>query len=411
MENSLFSNMKYRSGLLTLLLAGSLYSSAQNTWTQKADIGAGPRTSAVGFSIGTGGYIGTGYDSTSFRRNFWLYNPASNVWTQVASLGGSTGSGLSRDLASAFVIGTKAYVGLGQGGNPFLGDLWEYNGGNDTWTQKADFGGSPRRGAVAFTIGSKGYIGTGQDATGLKKDLWEYDPASNTWTQKANFGGTGRKLAVGFSIGTKGYIGTGDDGASRNDFWSYDQASNTWSQIANFGGTPRNGSVAFVVNGKAYVGTGYDNSLVNKNDFWEYTPWSNSWMQVANFSGSARANATAFSIGTKGYVGGGYDGSTKTDFWEFSAPVGIEEAGSEYSFGIYPNPLHTSATVNIQPSLKASAHNVFLMYDLHGKKVREVELDGSEMKIERGDLTEGVYLYHVYSNSKSVAAGKIVVVD
>ena len=43
------------------------------------------------------------------------------------------------------------------------------------------------------------------------KDFWEYDPIANTWTQKADFGGTARAVAVGFSIGSKGYIGTGFD--------------------------------------------------------------------------------------------------------------------------------------------------------------------------------------------------------
>ena len=47
----------------------------------------------------------------------------------------------------------------------------------------------------------------------FRKDFWEYDPAANTWTQKADFGGTARYYAVGFSIGSKGYIGTGWDGS------------------------------------------------------------------------------------------------------------------------------------------------------------------------------------------------------
>ena len=57
------------------------------------------------------------------------------------------------------------------------------------------------------------------------KDFWEYDPALNTWTQKADYGGTGRKNAVGFYIGSKGYIGTGWDGMGDSydkDFWEYD---------------------------------------------------------------------------------------------------------------------------------------------------------------------------------------------
>jgi N-acetylneuraminic acid mutarotase len=83
----------------------------------------------------------------------------------------------------------------------------------DTWTQKADFGGTARFYSVGFSIGSKGYLGTGTDYNGSdynnNKDFWEYDPEANTWTQKADFGGTGRFGAVGFTIGSKGYLGTG----------------------------------------------------------------------------------------------------------------------------------------------------------------------------------------------------------
>ena len=36
------------------------YDPVANTWTQKADFGGAARDSAVGFSIGSKGYIGTG---------------------------------------------------------------------------------------------------------------------------------------------------------------------------------------------------------------------------------------------------------------------------------------------------------------------------------------------------------------
>src|SRR5215831_7362116 len=104
----------------------------------------------------------------------------------------------------------------------------------NTWTQKADFGESARRGATGFSIGSKGYIGTGTVANGSsKRDFWEYDPDLNTWTQKADFGGIAREGAVGFSIGSKGYLGTGnygtDGGIYTKDFWEYDPDLNTWT--------------------------------------------------------------------------------------------------------------------------------------------------------------------------------------
>src|SRR5215470_9056364 len=79
----------------------------------------------------------------------------------------------------------------------------------NTWTKKANFGGTSRDAAVGFSIGSKGYIGTGYDDGGDRSDFWEYDPSSDVWTQKANFGGKARECAIAFSIGSKGYIGTG----------------------------------------------------------------------------------------------------------------------------------------------------------------------------------------------------------
>src|SRR6266550_230039 len=102
----------------------------------------------------------------------------------------------------------------------------------DTWTQKADFGGTERSSAVGFSIDSKGYIGTGTPFCITTKDFWEYDPATDAWTQKADLGGSERSSAVGFSIGSKGYIGTGQDCVSggQRDFWEYDPVTNAWIQ-------------------------------------------------------------------------------------------------------------------------------------------------------------------------------------
>jgi len=45
-------------------------------WAQKTDLGGTARNEAVGFSIGSKGYIGTGNVSnngTSFSKDFWEY--------------------------------------------------------------------------------------------------------------------------------------------------------------------------------------------------------------------------------------------------------------------------------------------------------------------------------------------------
>src|SRR5213596_1743906 len=135
----------------------------------------------------------------------------------------------------------------------------------DTWTQKADFGGVTRAGATGLSVGSKGYIGLGANIQHYK-DFWEYDPDANTWTQKADFGGHGRLYAVGFTIAGKGYVGTGQSGSFPNytyykDFWEFDPIQNTWTRKANFGGTARYGAAGFSIDSKGYLGTGVDASL------------------------------------------------------------------------------------------------------------------------------------------------------
>jgi hypothetical protein len=292
-------------------------------WVQKANFGGAARYRAVGFSIGSKGYMGTGFtgfDVSSVKNDFWEYDPTGNSWTQKANFGGGV-----RANAVGFSIGSKGYIGTGSNSG-FKNDFWEYDPTSNTWTQKANFGGTARILAVGFSIGSKGYIGTGN-----KDDFWEYDPIGNTWTQKANFGGTARYEAVGFSIGSKGYIGTGTDGEAKNDFWEYDPIGNTWTQKANFGGKARDGAIGFSIGSKGYIGSGYGDGM--KNDFWEYDPTANKWTQKANFGSIACYAAVGFSIDSKGYIGTGYEGEFKNDFWEYdpASPINITQQGNVFN--------------------------------------------------------------------------------
>jgi hypothetical protein len=240
---------------------------AADTWTQKANLVGTARFAAIGFSIGSKGYIGTGFDG-SYSKDFWEYDPVVNTWTQKADFGGGV-----RSDAVGFSIGTKGYVGTGYDSSSYGKDFWEYDPAVNTWTQKADFAGTARHRAVGFSIGSKGYIGTGYDVLdSYKKDFWEFDPAVNTWVQKADFGGTARYGSVGFSIESKGYIGTGNTGSYSKDFWKYDPAANTWVQKADFGGTDRSQAIGFSVGNKGYIGGGQDFLGSYKKDFLEYEP-------------------------------------------------------------------------------------------------------------------------------------------
>ncbi len=280
----------------------------------KADFGGTGRYGAVGFSIGNKGYIGTGYNGSTYFKDFWEYDLNANTWTQKAEFGGNT-----RFSAVAFAIGDKGYIGTGNDGSTALKDFWEYDPNANTWTQKAEFGGNTRFSAVAFAIGDKGYIGTGNDGSTALKDFWEYDPNANTWTQKAEFGEDKRYGAVALVIGNKGYVGTGFNGTTvYKDFWEYDPDTNTWEQKTDFGGEPRFAAVSFSFGNTGYIGTGINGSIYYK-DFWEYDSINNTWTRKSNFEGTERYGAVGFAIGNKGYVGTGADQQTGyKDFFEYN---------------------------------------------------------------------------------------------
>ncbi|MBL4657939.1 MAG: hypothetical protein JKX73_08065, partial [Flavobacteriales bacterium] len=292
---------------LSLIFSSESKVYAQCSWTQKANFGPGNTTSATGFSVGSKGYIGTGY-GTFWKKDLWEYDPATDSWSQKADFGG-----IARVDAVAFTIGSKGYIGTGRQNTTKFKDFWEYDPASNTWTQKAFFGGVERQTAVGFSIGNKGYIGTGSN-NGQLQDFWEYDPAADAWTQKADFGGTARYGAVGFGIGTKGYLGTGIDPFDKNDFWEYDPATDTWTQKATFGGATRHYAVGFSMGSFGYISTGQKGATRYK-DFWKYDPALDTWTQKFDFGGTQRESAVGFSIGSKAYIGTG--GSGSQDFWEW----------------------------------------------------------------------------------------------
>ncbi len=332
-----------------------------NNWIKKTNFGGTGREAAVGFSIANKGYIGTGWDGTPFKNDFWEFDPASNAWTQKQNF-----SGTARYAAVGFSIANKGYIGTGNDGS-YKNDFWEYDPQTNAWTQKTSFGGTAREYAVGFSIGNKGYIGTGWDQSSAKTDFWEYDPVTDAWTPKTNFTGTARYHAVGFSIANKGYIGTGWDGSFKNDFWEYDPQTDAWTQKISFGGTARDRAVGFSVGNKGYIGTGVDQSSV-KTDFWEYDPVTDAWTQKTNFGGTARYRAVGFSVGNKGYIGTGIDGllsfAWKNDFWEYTTqPFNAATYTSAHVNLSHANISDGIWTKTVYNEIKSNIGNVTILYN------------------------------------------------
>jgi hypothetical protein len=95
-----------------------------NAWSRKADIGINSLlNSAVSFSIGTNGYAGTGGLGNDVRSDFWRYNSLTNVWSKKIDFAGGARYG-----ACAFSIGSRGYIVTGYTGvgGSYKNDAWEY---------------------------------------------------------------------------------------------------------------------------------------------------------------------------------------------------------------------------------------------------------------------------------------------
>lgn len=157
------------------------YDPVSDQWTQKADFDGERRYNAVAFALGGKGYIGTGELST-IKKDLWEYDPSSDQWTQKADFGGGI-----RTEAVAFVVNEQAYAGTGKNNSTGDGlkDFWKYDHTNNIWTQVTDyFGGDvlfsgdngQREGAISFVIGGKAYVGLGDGYIHSNSDIWQYTP-------------------------------------------------------------------------------------------------------------------------------------------------------------------------------------------------------------------------------------------
>lgn len=395
--------------LLLICSLGFSNTYAQGAWAVKDSANGAPRSVASSFVLNGEGYILGGLDNDGFRRKVYSYSFWADDWDDELSIGGLSGDGLDRGSACSFAINNKGYICLGQGEtNPFFGDLWEYDPNTETWTQKANFIGSPRRQAVSFVLNNLAYIGTGIDANGLQKDMYRYDPATNIWTQLNDFSGTARKEAVGFSMGNQGYIGTGDDGVMRNDFWQYQPSSDTWIEKAPLPSAARKGAVGWGQFPSGFVCMGEDVNFNYRKDLWEYNYYTDTWTARADYPGPERSNATVFVLNNFAFVGTGYNGEFQDDFYAYLRILNVEEL-PELKVKVYPNP--TREMVTIESETDDFNLNIIASNGTSVVPTENIRKTPSGYQVLRGNMPAGTYFaYFTQLGSGDIHTEKIVFV-
>ncbi len=101
------------------------------------------------------------------------------------------------------------------------------------------------------------------------------------------------------------------------------------------------------------------------------------------------------------------NGCSKTDsvFVDFQVGIRNEIGGLCYLVNVFPNPFLTQTTLNISSSEKLKGVEIKI-FDVFGKEVRKIsEINYSNIKIERGNLADGIYYYKVASPLPSSREG------
>lgn len=387
-----------RSLFTTALLTSIVLSlHAQGSWTQKANLTGAARTNPTAFSIGTKGYLFGGYDGSIWLQDLWEWDQGTNTWTQKSSM---PGAGNQREGGVGFSIGTMGYITTGRNDTAAFNDLWEWNQANNTWTQKANFPGSKRSECAGFAIGTKGYVGTGYDIAN-RQEFYEWNQANNTWTQRTNFPGNARNSAFGVTCNGKGYMGSGVAGANVwQDTYEWNASTNTWTYSGMYPALMYK-SAAFALNGIVYVGTGIDDNSVSYQTFYFMDPTTGLWGAETSLTGTQRYDAAGFSIGNRGYVATGYDGWVTNDLWEFTPPPTSVNSISINPVSLYPNPATTEITIQTAPG------GVIELFNIEGKLIKTDKLNSSTTKIAVEDLDRGIYFYKIFSEKKT-SFGKLV---
>ena len=84
--------------------------------------------------------------------------------------------------------------------------------------------------------------------------------------------------------------------------------------------------------------------------------------------------------------------------------VGINSIPSEEAFAVYPNP--TDDRFIIQAGSSSGRH--FILFDALFKKVMDLNLTGNETRVNRNDLSSGLYFWQIVSGNDVIQTGKLV---
>jgi len=151
------------------------YHPETNTWNSFISMGGAKRSGAFVFTINDVAYIGGGINNGLYEFDFWALDGATGSWSQKEDLDEDDDYTIARSEAVGFSIGSLGYLATGSQGS-LLSITWEYDPIQDVWDDKTDFEGTARSGASVFSDGNRAFVLLGRSSSLRFDDIWEFLP-------------------------------------------------------------------------------------------------------------------------------------------------------------------------------------------------------------------------------------------
>ena len=137
---------------------------------------------------------------------------------------------------------------------------------------------------------------------------------------------------------------------------------------------------------------------------WDGTDWS-------DVSGGMDSTVLALTVFNNQLFAGGHfshAGATPVNRVARWNPLGIGvwESFIDNEVSIYPNPFTVSTTLVLNNEVKNGSLKI---YNTHGKLERTLAFSGKQILIQKEDLSQGIYFYHIDSAKEIIASGKIII--
>jgi N-acetylneuraminic acid mutarotase len=246
------------------------YNSTNDSWLEVAPFPGSSRVSPIGFAVGERGYIvgGASLDNQSgvALRDVYEYNPGNDTWTQLANYPGTLQDNY---IGWAEVVADRAFITFGSQ------DFYSYTPSTGIWTKLTNPPGQLFSHCSTFVIGNMIYVIGGIDnSISYKREVWAYNTSSNSWTRKNDFPGDLRRAGVGFGADDQYYFGLGIYGTSQvfKDLWRYDHQFDVWVRLPDYAGAARGATFCMVLNQMAYIGTGFLGTNSIAKDIYRFNP-------------------------------------------------------------------------------------------------------------------------------------------